>query len=126
MWSLVGQTSLIKVRSFSLAVNRSADFNGHINYQGKNNYSSASEAYLEEFNASGLSVDDAISNPGLSYGTRMALYTYLVDTSQGGFGPNINQPGKVLEAGGNWVRIRISRHTGGITEIALGLAGNHP
>ncbi|HEX3767702.1 MAG TPA: aromatic hydrocarbon degradation protein, partial [Puia sp.] len=31
-----------KSSSFSLAVNRSADFNGHIHYQGNNNYSSAS------------------------------------------------------------------------------------
>ena len=47
--------------------------------------------------------------PALSYGTRMALYTYLIDTSQGGLGPNIVQPDKVLAAGGYWVRIRISR-----------------
>jgi len=113
-----------KSSSFSLAVNRSADFNGHINYQGKNNYSSASEAYLEEFNASGLSVDDAISSPGISYGTRMALYTYLVDSSNGGLGPNINQPGKVLAAGGDLGQNTDIQTSGGITEIALGLAGN--
>src|SRR5450432_24026 len=113
-----------KSSAISLSVNRSADFNGHINYQGKNNYSSASEAYLEEFNASGLSIDDALSNPGISYGTRMALYTYLVDTSQGGFGPTINQPGKVLAAGGDLGQNTDIRTSGGITEIALGIAGN--
>jgi hypothetical protein len=113
-----------KSSSFSLSVNRSADFNGHINYQGKNNYSSASEAYLEEFNASGLSINDAISSTGLSYGTRMALYTYLVDSSQGGLGPNINQPGKVLAAGGYLGQNTDIQTTGGITEIALGIAGN--
>ena len=98
-----------KSSAFSLAVNRSADFNGHISYQGKNNYSSASEAYVEEFNGSGLSVDDAISRPGISYGTRMALYTYLVDTSQGGFGPTIVQPEKYWQQVVNSVRIQISK-----------------
>ena len=115
-----------KSSSFSLAVNRSADFNGHIYYQGKNNYSSASEAYAEEFNASGLSVDDAISRTGLSYGTRMALYTYLIDTSQGGLGPTIIQPEKVLAAGGELGQNTDIQTTGGITEIALGLAGQFP
>jgi hypothetical protein len=112
-----------KSSAFSLAVSRSADFNGHINYQGKNNYSSASEAYTEEFNASGLSVDDALSNSGISYGTRMALYTYLIDSSQGGLGPTIFQPGKVLAAGGDLGQNTDIRTSGGITEIALGIAG---
>src|SRR5450755_3637951 len=72
--------------ALSLTVNRSADFNGHIVYQGKNNFSSASQAYADEFTNSGISYDNAYTTPGLSYGTRMALYTYLIDTSQGGFG----------------------------------------
>jgi hypothetical protein len=113
-----------KSSAFSVAVNRSADFNGHINYQGKNNYSSASEAYKDEFDASGLSINDALSSSSLSYGTRMALYTYLVDTSQGGFGPTIFQPGKVLAAGGELGQNTDIRTSGGITEIALGIAGN--
>jgi hypothetical protein len=44
-----------KSSAISLTVNRTADFNGHIVYQGKNNYSSASDAYKEEFQASGIS-----------------------------------------------------------------------
>src|SRR5450631_1781300 len=107
----------------SLSVNQSADFKSHFSYQGNNNYSSASEAYYEEFNASGLSVDQALAEPGLSYGTRMALYTYLIDTSQGGLGPTIYQPGKVLAAGGQLGQNTDIRTCGGITEIALGLAG---
>ena len=113
-----------KSTAISLAVTRSADFNGHISYQGKNNYSSASEAYAEEFNASGLSIDDALSNPGISYGTRMALYTYLIDTSQGGFGPTVVQPGNVLAADGELGQYTDIHTSGGITEIALGIAGN--
>jgi hypothetical protein len=112
-----------KSSAISIAVNRSADFNGHINYQGSNNYSSGSEAYLEEFNNSGLTINDALSNPSVSYGTRMALYTYLIDTSNGGLGPNIFQPGNVLQAGGSLGQNTDIQTSGGITEIALGLAG---
>jgi hypothetical protein len=107
----------------SLSVNQSADFKSHFSFQGNNNYSSASEAYYEEFNASGLSVDQALAEPGLSYGTRMALYTYLIDTSRGGLGPTIYQPGKVLAAGGQLGQNTDIRTCGGITEIALGVAG---
>jgi hypothetical protein len=112
-----------KNTAFSIAVNRSADFSGHVAYQGKNNYSSAAEAYAEEFNASGLTIDQALITPGISYGTRMALYTYLIDTSQGGTGPTIVQPDKVLAAGGLLGQNTDIRTSGGITEIAIGLAG---
>ncbi len=86
--------------TISLAVNQTANFRNHFSYQGNNSYSSAAEAYAEEFTASGLSIDQALAEPGLSYGTRMALYTYLIDTSMGGLGPTISQPGNVLAAGG--------------------------
>ncbi len=112
-----------KSTAISLAVSRSADFNGHVFYQGVNNYSSAAEAYAEEFNSSGLSLDNALSSSGLSYGTRMALYTYLIDTSQGGFGPTVVQPGNVLAANGSLGQSTDIRTSGGITEIALGIAG---
>jgi hypothetical protein len=112
-----------KNTAFSLAVSRSADFNGHIAYQGKNNYSSAAEAYAEEFDASGLSIENAIASPGISYGTRMALYTYLIDTSLGGAGPTVVQPLKVLAENGELGQSTDIRTSGGITEIALGLAG---
>jgi hypothetical protein len=112
-----------KNTAFSLAVSRSADFNGHIAYQGKNNYSSAAEAYAEEFDASGLSIENAIVSPGVSYGTRMALYTYLIDTSLGGSGPTVVQPLKVLAENGELGQSTDIRTSGGITEIALGLAG---
>jgi hypothetical protein len=108
-----------------LSVNQSADFKSNFSYRGSNNYSSGSEAYLEEFNASGLSVPQALAEPSLSYGTRMALYTYLIDTTQGGLGPAINQPGKVLSAGGRLGQNSDIRTCGGITEIALGVAGMH-
>jgi hypothetical protein len=120
---VIGMPGEDKNTAFSIAINRSADFNGHIVYQGNNNYSSGAEAYAEEFNASGLNLDQALSEPGLSYGTRMALYTYLIDTSQGGAGPTIVQPDKVLAAGGQLSQTTDVRTSGGITEIAIGIAG---
>ncbi len=54
-----------------------------------------------------FSYDQALAEPGLSYGTRMALYTYLIDTSQGGLGPIIYQPEKCLQLAASWVRVRI-------------------
>jgi hypothetical protein len=110
--------------AISLAVNRTADFNSHTVYQGKNGYSSASEAYAEEFKNSGLPIDQALGSPGLSYGTKMGLYTYLIDTSQGGLGPVIAQPVNVLAAGGQLSQTNDISSSGGITEIALGLAGS--
>ena len=109
--------------TFSVSVNQTADFKTHYTYQGSNNYSSGSEAYLEEFNASGETISQALADPSLSYGTRMALYTYLIDTSQGGAGPTIFQPGKVLAAGGQLGQRNEISSCGGITEIDLGIAG---
>ena len=111
--------------TFSISVNQTADFKSHYTYQGKNDYSSGSEAYLEEFNASGETISQALADPALSYGTRMALYTYLIDTSQGGTGPTIFQPGKVLAAGGQLGQRNEISSCGGVTEIDLGLAGMH-
>src|SRR5580692_10216695 len=65
---------------FAIAVNRTANFNSNIHYSGLNNYSSGSEQYVEEFANSGLTISQGLSSPNLSYGTRMALYTYLIDT----------------------------------------------
>jgi len=111
--------------AISLAVNQTADFNGHIAYQGNNNYSSGSEAFAEEFSASGQTdPNSAVFDPSLSYGTRLALWTYLIDTSQGGTGPIIYQPKKVLDAGGELGQQTQINSSGGITEIALGLAGS--
>jgi hypothetical protein len=108
----------------SLAVNQSANYNGHISYQGNNNYSSGAEAYAEEFIASGLSIQNVFLNPGISYGTRMALYTYLIDTSSGPQGPVVVQPRNVLNAGGSLGQNTDITRSGGITEYAIGVGGS--
>jgi hypothetical protein len=112
--------------TLSFAVNRTANFNGNLYYSGKNNYSSFSEQYAEEFANSNLSIHDGINNPLLSYGTRMALYTYLIDTVTVGSAQQvIGMPEKVLAANGSLNQVYDSRTKGGITElnIAVGIAG---
>lgn len=115
------ETSTLAV---SLAVNQSANFNGHISYQGNNNYSSAAESYGEEYIASGLSLNDALHDPGISYATRMAIYTHLIDTSSGPQGPVIVQPRNVLDAGGSLGQNTNINTSGGVTEYAIGVAGS--
>jgi len=115
-----------KSLAISIAVNRSANFGGNTSYNGQNNYSSFSEQYAEEYAGSGLSINDAINSQQLSYGTRMALYTYLVDTATiGGVTQVIGQPQKVLDAQGILNQVNNIKTSGGITEIALGIAQNN-
>jgi hypothetical protein len=111
--------------ALSIAVNRSANFNSNIFYKGQNDYSSFAEQYAEEFANSGLSINDGLSSSQLSYGTRMALYTYLIDTA------TINGVNQVIALpmppnSGNVLNQQYQSNTrGGITEIAIGLASNH-
>jgi hypothetical protein len=103
----------------SFAVNRMANFNSSIQYQGQNNYSSFSEQYAEEFSSSGLSINDAIADAGISYGTRMALYTYLIDTATVN---GVQQVISLPEKAGLLNQSNNIRTSGGITEVSLALA----
>ncbi len=111
--------------AFSLAVGKMADFNAHTLYQGKNSYSSGAEAYALEYSQSNESINQALADPSISYGTRMALYTYLVDTATvSGKSVVISQPEKVLSSGGSIDQRNDIRTTGGITEIDFGFGSN--
>ncbi len=67
--------------SYSLTVTKTADFNQWVNYNGQNNYSSFAEPLADEFSASGLTIEQALNSGDISLTTKMALYTYLVDTA---------------------------------------------
>ena len=110
----------MQTMAVSFAVNQTANFNSHYSYQGINNYSSASQAYVDEFNGYGGTIDQALSDPSLSYGTRMALYTYLADTSQGG---TFSQPNNILASGGALGQHTDIANSGNITELDFGFAG---
>jgi hypothetical protein len=107
--------------AFSIAVNRAANFNNTIYYRGNNNYSSFSEAYSEEFSRSRISLD-AVGSSNLSMGTKMAVYTYLIDT--------VSSPGRGTEIIGRPENLEsvnqenLITTTGGITELALGYGAN--
>ena len=104
--------------SFGITVTQQANFNYNTYYKGENDYSSYGEPLADEFAASGLTIDQALLyTSSISIPTRMALYTYLVDTVRINGSPQViarsenpssrNQENKV-------------ESTGGITEINLG------
>lgn len=112
-------------KAFSIAVNRSANFNNHIYYKGNNNESSFSEPFSEEFyqanHQSPPVTLDNFGNSNLSLGTKEAIYTYLIDTATiGGVNQIIGRP-EYLNSVNQTNQIDTK---GGITEIAIGYAGN--
>src|SRR5205085_10898041 len=54
--------------AMSIAINQTASFNNEIHYKGLNNYSSFSEAFVEQFSKSGYTIDQVlISNSPLPF-----------------------------------------------------------
>jgi len=107
--------------SFGLTVTKLADFNQKIFYKGLNDYSSFAEPLADEFASSNLTIDQALNNSNISLATKMALYTYLVDTGR------INGTTQVIARSENpSVRDQqnIIESSGGISEVALGFGSS--
>ncbi len=108
--------------AFSIAVNRTANFNNSIYYKGENDFSSYSEQYASELSKSNIPIGQALDfNSALSLGTKMAVYSYLIDTATvGGSLQVVGLP--------EFVSGRMQENSvitkGGITELALAVAGN--
>ncbi len=115
-------------RTMSFAVNRIANFNGSTFYQGANNYSSFSESFAEEFAYSGLPINTVLYTAPLSLGTKLATYTYLIDTLtvNGGLEvAGLPQRNAILAGeDANLFQEKNIQTKGGITEIAFGYAAN--
>jgi hypothetical protein len=115
-------------RSFGLAINRTANFNSNVYYEGVNNYSSFSESFAEEFAASGSNILDPVYSMPVSFGTKLAVYNYLIDTAI--IGNNIEVVGLpllhsiVTGTDPNLFQQRNIETRGGVTEIAFGFASN--
>lgn len=103
--------------SFSLTVTQTANFNQTLAYKGQNDYSTFAEPLADEFATSHLTIDQALNSNDISLPTKMALYTYLVDTA------TINGTKQVI-ARSEFTSLLNQEHTskvsGGMTEITAG------
>ncbi|HTE26436.1 OmpP1/FadL family transporter [Flavitalea sp.] len=117
-----------KNKTFGIGVNRMANFNNTQYYKGQNNYSSFSESFAEEFAASGLDISTTLYDAPLSLGTKLANYTYLIDTATiAGQTEVVGLPLRDATIGNKPVLFDQEKTTttkGGITELALGFASN--
>jgi hypothetical protein len=117
-------------KAISIAVSRPANFRNDIYYEGENNFSSFGEQYALEAAQSGLTIDGILNSNAISFGTRMALYTYFVDTATlpGRTSPDFVSVAMFdqLKNGKEFLvkqahRIKTS---GGVTELALAYSAN--
>lgn len=115
-------------KAFSIAINRTANFNSEIRYQGNNDFSSFTESFAEEFANSGLPINTQLFDAPLSYGTKLANYTYLIDTLHVNGGVEVvglPQRNSILNGSDFLVhQEKTVSSQGGITEIAIGYAAN--
>lgn len=117
-------------KAISFGVTRTANFSNKIYYTGKNDYSSYGEQYAAQAANSGLSLDEILLSNTVSLGTRMAVYTYLIDTTTLGSNPNPDVVSLAmydqLKNGGNFLvnQSNTIETSGGITEMAIGYAAN--
>ena len=108
-------------KAFAIGINRVADFNSTMFYKGQNDYSSFAEPLANEFAGSRLSIDAALNSNSVSLLTKMALYTYLVDTTTINGNPQVIARSEQTSLLNQQNRISSS---GGISEISLGYAAN--
>lgn len=122
------QNSKWKSKSFGLAINRTANFNSTTYYKGQNDFSSFSESFAEEFARSNLPIDAILYDAPLSLGTKLANYTYLIDTvTVNGNVEVVGLPQRnAILAGADALLDQEKRieSKGGITEVAFGFASN--
>ena len=121
VWGSSDKYSKWTSKAISVGVNQTANFNNTVHYKGLNDYSSFAEPLANEFANSGLTIDQALNNSNISLQTKMALYTYLVDTMTIG---GLTQVIARSEMAGVVNQENTVEHSGGITEISLGFAAN--
>ena len=134
VWGYSDRNSRWAGKAFSIGVNRTANFNNTIRYNGLNNYSSFTEPIANEFFdfytqqkqsnpslANKIIIDNALNSPDISLQTKMALYTYLVDIdTTNGQNTIFSRAERVVDLNQeNTITTK-----GGITEVAFGFAGN--
>ena len=128
VWGQTNPRSRWANKTFSFAINRTANFNGRSHYEGLNTYSSYSESFAEEFAQSGLPIDVRLYDAPLSLGTKLANYTYLIDTVTVGGGIEVVglplRDAILNNTDASLYQSKDIRTRGGITELAFGFASN--
>ncbi|MEO6407055.1 MAG: hypothetical protein ABIY51_04675 [Ferruginibacter sp.] len=111
----------------SLVINQTANFNNRVKYGGLNSYSSYSEIFAEEFSKSNRSIDDVLQTQSeYPYTSAPALYTYLIDTVRVNGALQVKAAPEYLLDAGQALRQEYDKKTsGGMYELALGLAQNN-
>jgi hypothetical protein len=117
-----------KSKAIGIAVNRTANFNQDIYYSGSNDFSSYSEQFAEQFANSGLPINANLETAPLSLGTKLANYTYLIDTlTVHGTTEVVGLPQRDAILGNFDALLHQEKHIqskGGITEVSLAFASN--
>ncbi|MGH2642753.1 MAG: hypothetical protein ACRDE2_02300, partial [Chitinophagaceae bacterium] len=109
--------------TFGIGMNRLANFNRNVFFQGVNKNSSYSEQYLEQL------INDKVTNPNdaaknYPYGASLAFNTFLIDTLDDASGNMIGYQSYVPVSNGILQQNTISTR-GGLNEMALAFAGNY-
>ncbi|MFL5773160.1 MAG: OmpP1/FadL family transporter [Flavisolibacter sp.] len=121
-----GNNSKSNVRNSALSIvyNRTADFNSHVVYKGKNTESSYSQKYLEEIKRDNVKDGNTLTS-AYPFGSSLAFNTFWIDTVGGSTNGNFefqSRSAKLLSTG--LLQQNDVQTTGGIDEFALGLAVN--
>lgn len=114
----------LRSAAFSIAYNRTADFNSNILYRGQNNQSSYSQKFLEEINRNNIKDGNTLAS-NYPFGSSLAFNTYWIDTVGGSTNGNFSfqsRSANLLSTGllqQNTIKTR-----GGIDELAIGFGVN--
>lgn len=109
--------------AFSIAVNRTANFNSNVLYRGENNQNSYSQKFLEEIRNNNIKDANAVAG-NYPFGTSLAFNTYWIDTIAGGSSNNFQFQTRAPIASGLLQENQIN-NKGGITEFAIAGATNY-
>lgn len=111
--------------AFSIAINRTADFNSNILYRGINTQSSYSQKFLDEIQNNNLKDANAVAQ-NFPFGTSLAFNTFWIDTINGGLPGNYQfQSRSVPLLPTGLIQENSIASKGGITDFALAAAINY-
>jgi len=111
--------------TFGIGVNRLANFNSNLFYQGNNSTSSYADNYLIDL-SSETNTDNAQNN--YPFGPSQAIRTYVIDpyfNDNNQFDAWTSRPGQVLADGKSLIQSNSIATKGGLNEFSLAVAGNY-